>query len=188
MKTRLLGLVGLVLVVMGLAMSAAAQDTEPACSVNDVLNTEYQGMVQRDWLDMVITTLNANIEDDDATNFLGTARELRNVLSRLDADCRGLHFTSADEGMLPLIGPVNFENGLWRVTFTTAGYGAVKIETLAGTCESDYGVLFNVSPGEADKGGQAVFKTSEGCEALIGLENTSEDWDLIFELLKATDG
>lgn len=187
MKTRFFILAGILLAMMAMVMSAAAQDTEPACAVDDVLNTEYQGMVQRDWLQSVIVTLNANIDDSDTVNFLGTARELRRVLARLDANCRGLHFNSEEEGMEPLIGPVSFADGLWRVTFTTEGYGAVKIETLGGTCESDYGVLFNASPGAADKGAQAVFKTSEGCEALIGLENTNEVWDLAFELVKAAD-
>lgn len=187
MNIRFVGLLALLLTVLGMTMGAAAQDAAQPCKVADALDVEYQGMVQRDWLESVIVTLNANIKDDDITNFLGTARELRRVLARADATCRGLHFTSDEEGMRPLIGPVSFANGLWRVTFTTTGYGAVKIETLSGTCESDYGVLFNVSQGAADKGAQSVFKTSEGCEALIGLENTGKPWDLMFELIKATD-
>jgi hypothetical protein len=186
MKVRACILAGLLLALMAMATGAATQDTEPPCVVDDVLNTEHQGMVQRDWLNSVIITLNANIEDADTSNFLSTARELRRILTRLDANCRGMRFTNESEGMQPVIGPIPFTNGIWRATLTTAGFASVKIEDISGTCEDD-GLLFNSFEGDAADGAQKVFTSGPGCEVLIEMANMSEDWELTFELVKATD-
>lgn len=186
MKTRFLILAGLLLSLVSLTVGAAAQDASSPCAVDDALNTEYQGLVQRDWLQSMIITLNANIEDADTTNFLSTARELRRVLTRLDANCRGMIFTNDIEGMQPVIGPIPFPNGIWRATLTTAGFASVKIEDLSGTCEDD-GLLFNAFEGDAADGAQKVFTSGNGCEVLIEMANMSEDWELMFELVKAVD-
>lgn len=187
MKTKLFILVAIV-ALMGLARQTPtmAQDAEPPCAVDDALNVEYQSMVQRDWLQTVITILNANIEDADTTNFLGTARELRRVLARLDADCRGLHFTNDSDGMQPVIGPVALTGGTWKVTFTTAGYGTVEMEELGGDCGRD-SLLFAMFADQATDGSQAIIKIGESCEALISVSNTGKPWDLMFELVKAAD-
>lgn len=186
MHIKFVGLLALLLIVLGMTMGAAAQDVAQPCKVADVLDVEYQGMVQRDWLQTVIVTLNANIKDDDIGNFLGTARELRRVLARADANCRGLHFTSDSEGMSPVIGPVSISGGIWRATLTTDGFASVKLETIEGDC-GDEKLPFNVFDGDAKDGAQKVIKTGMGCQALISLENTSKPWDLMFELVKATD-
>lgn len=184
MKAKFFILVGLLLMVM--ASSATAQDAELPCAVGDVLNLEYKGQIQGDWLQSVIVTLNANIDDDDTINFLGTARELRRILARMDSNCRGLHFTSDEDGMRPVIGPVDFVGGIWRVTFTTTGYGSVKLEELSGDCGRD-ALLFAAFEGDATDGAQKVITTGAGCEALISVENTGDPWDLMFELVKAAD-
>jgi hypothetical protein len=181
MKTKLFALIGLLILLI--TSIAAAQDTEAPCATADVLATEYRGMVQGEWLQTVITTLNANIEDNDTTNFLGTARELRRVLARLESNCRGLHFTNESEGMEPVIGPVSIASGIWRATFTTAGFGSVKLDVISGTCEDD-GLIFNAFEGDAADGMQSVVTTGPGCEVLISVSNTSEDWDLMFEAVK----
>lgn len=186
MKIRLGILAGMLLITLAMTMSAAAQDSGAACNLDDALNTEYQGMVQRDWLQSVIVTLNANIKDADTVNFLGTARELRRVLARLEANCRGLSFSSEADGKQPVIGPIPFQNGIWRATLTTAGFASVKIEDISGACE-DSGLLFSSFEGDAADGMQKVFTSGPGCEVLIEMGNISEDWTLIFELVKAAD-
>lgn len=182
MKTKLFALVSLIILLMA-SIAASAQDAQTPCATADVLAAEYRGMVEGEWLQSVITTLNANIEDNDTTNFLGTARELRRILGRLEANCRGLHFTNESEGMEPVIGPVSIASGIWRATFTTAGFGSVELEVISGTCEDD-GLIFNAFQGDATDGMQAVVTTGPGCEVLISVSNTSEDWDLMFEAVK----
>lgn len=187
MKTRCFILAGLLLVVLAMAMSAAAQDTPETCNIDDVLNTEYQGMVQRDWLQSVIVTLNANIDDSDTVNFLGTSRELRRVLARLDANCRGLSFSSEVDGLQPVIGPISFPNGVWMATLTAPKYGTVEVETLSGKCGDLSSYIFILDPGEGAEGAEQVFKTSDGCEALLTIDGAREGWTLTFELVKAAD-
>lgn len=166
------------------AIGVSAQDAVAPCALGDALNVEYQGMVQRDWLEALITTLTTNIKDDDITNFLGTAQELRRVLARADATCRGLHFTSAKEGLQPVLGPISLPDGIWKATITTKGFVTVKAEAINGDC--DDALLFNLFSDQATDGAQVIIKPSGGCEALISISNTSDPWDLIFEPVKLT--
>jgi hypothetical protein len=185
MTVKFWSVVGLLCMVLALAISATAQDTGAPCSVDDVLNTEFQGMVQRDWLESVIVTLNANIEDDDAANFLSTARELRSVLGRLEARCRGLSFSSEVDGAQPVIGPITFPDGVWKGTFTVNGVASVEMETLSGTCKSGY--LFVATEGDGTDGAEAIYKTEDNCETLISVTHVHGEWTLDFELIKASE-
>ena len=183
MKVKML----IVLVLLLSAMAEVrAQETDPPCELNEVLSAEYKGMVEGEWLESVITTLQANIEDDDSLNFLSTGRELRKILARLDANCRALLFNTENDGQRPVLGPISLESGLWRVTFTTAGFGSVRTETLSGDCGTDT-YLFNAFQGDAADGSEIVYETGRACEVLIEISNTSEPWELSFELLKATE-
>lgn len=184
MKARFFILAGLLLTLISLVIGAAAQDAEAPCVAADVLDVEYKGIIQRGWIKTMAVTLETTAEDDDMTNWLGAAGEMRRVLARLEADCRGLHFNSEVDGAQPVLGPIAFPNGIWRAVLTTEKYAIVKTEEISGKCESDYGVLFNSSPGDAIEGAEAIFKTSEGCEVLITIENARDGWDLIFEPIK----
>lgn len=181
----LAGILLAMLAMLAMAGGAAAQDSDPACVVDDVLNTEYQGMVQRDWLQSVMITLNANIDDGDTVNFLGTARELRRVLARLDANCRGLAFSSEVDGEQAVIGPINFASGVWRAVFTVNGVASVQMETLSGTCKS--GFLFTAIEGDGTEGAESIYKSADNCEALISVSYVNGDWDLMFVPIKLDD-
>lgn len=125
---------------------------------------------------------------DEAVNgddLLEGLREFRLFLTALDADCRGKSFSREQDGANPVLGPINFENGVWRGTLTTERYGAVGFETLEGDCDTERTeVLFNVFEGEAKDGVQQRFRTDGQCQALINISNTSGDWTLIFELIR----
>jgi hypothetical protein len=112
-------------------------------------------------------------------------REFRMFLTALDADCRGKAFSREQDGANPVLGPINFENGVWRATFTTERFGAVGFETLEGDCDTERTeLLFNVFEGEAAEGVQERFRTDGQCQALINISNTSGDWTLTFELIR----
>jgi hypothetical protein len=103
-------------------------------------------------------------------------------LLALRAGCSGLSWNSDDEGMQPVIGPVEIPEGLYRLTATTEGYIIVQHEIIDGECDEDY-ALFAESDGDATDGAQRTFN-SAGCEVLITIDNVTEPWTLAFEKLR----
>ena len=103
------------------------------------------------------------------------------VLTQLvNAACNDLSFSSAVDGMSPLLGPVNFPAGFYRATLTTDGHGIVKFTDIDGDCGAGF-ALFNISAGQGDDGAQKMMATPEGCTAFIEISNTRNPWTLTFE-------
>lgn len=114
-------------------------------------------------------------------------QEMDATISQVRAACSGYSFNSDDEGMQPVIGPLDFEAGTWIVTYTSKDYGIVELTAIDGDCggyDSEF-TLISVSAGEADRGAEEVLQTPEDCSALIQISNVSEGWTLEFELVKA---
>jgi hypothetical protein len=111
-------------------------------------------------------------------------RQIEELVSTVRTECYGLTFTSEQEGMQPVIGPVSIPEGLYRATATTTGFMIAEVDPLEGQCSArGFGSLFNLSRDTAIDGAQAVFESS-GCEALIAISNTREPWTLKFEKLR----
>jgi len=104
-------------------------------------------------------------------------------LSNESVELPNVPFTSASEGLLAVIEPITFDDGLYRVTVTTEGYMIVRVVELSGTCDTGFGSLFNLSAGQAAQGAQATLTTT-ACTALIIIENATEPWTLEFENLR----
>ena len=109
---------------------------------------------------------------------------LRTLISGLDSDCRGLSFSSAVDGRQPVLGPLTFEAGVYRATFTTEGFGIVGGTVLDGGCERAVEYMFSEMRGAASDGAQTVLNLSQDCEVLLQLDNITDDWTLTFEKLR----
>jgi hypothetical protein len=88
-------------------------------------------------------------------------------------------YSSETLGLAPLIGPVQFEDGRYKVTAETEGYMIVRVIAASGNCEPRSS-LFNLSSGQASEGAQALL-TAEECVGFITIDNVTEDWTLTFE-------
>lgn len=93
-------------------------------------------------------------------------------------------FDSSTEGLQAVIGPVDIPSGVYKVTATTAGFIAVTVETVSGTCSTnDLGdSLFNLVGGGATDGAETLFG-SDDCRVLLQVSNTTEPWMLEFGAL-----
>jgi hypothetical protein len=109
---------------------------------------------------------------------------IQSELAALDAECRGLSFSSEVDGSQPVIGPIILEEGVYRVTFTTDGYGSISGTVLEGDCEREIRLIFNESEGDASDGSQAVLDIEGDCEVLLELDNITDDWTLTIESLR----
>jgi len=93
-------------------------------------------------------------------------------------------YSSEIDGSMPLLGPLQFEDGRYKITLVTDGFMSASIETVNGDCEiSGFMGLFNIMADQASDGAQALLTTKE-CIGLITMSNVTEDWTLTFELIK----
>ena len=119
----------------------------------------------------------------DVTAWMTTAHEMRFFLATMDGYCRGYQWSSEFDGQMPVIGPVQFQDGLYRATVATDGYYIMSVETIEGECEPRLGSsIFNLSEGEASQGAQATFRAT-GCTALLEVSNVTDEWSVSFELI-----
>ncbi len=111
---------------------------------------------------------------------------IRDAASIAAAACSGLTFSSDAEGMMPVIGPVEIPEGIYRVTLVTEGFFIMKIDALDGECGEGSRMssgAFSVMQDTATNGAQIVVN-SEGCEALLSISNVTQPWTLEFEKLR----
>lgn len=179
-------LVIVALMAMG-GMGAGAQDSETPCAAADVLGADYESTTAGEWIETLIASLNTAADDDNMTDYLGLAADLRTVLARVDAECRGLRFTAETEGQSPVIGPVAFASGIWQANFiaTEPGYYGVKFTALSGDCDPAETSLLVNQGGETDADGIAVLFEVEDCEVLIEVD-AATGWELNFVPRKLT--
>lgn len=131
-----------------------------------------------------LSVLVAELTESDDPMLALMALQEATIAARVE--CGGLAFNSDDEGMQPVIGPVEIPEGLYRVTFTVNGMASVDIEAVEGDCEVDgfMGLFFSMEMGGVE-GAQALFE-SDGCEALIMFSAVmlADEWTLDFEKLR----
>jgi hypothetical protein len=156
------------LLLAGLFVLAQSAEYE-ACEDLDVRVASVQELA---------VALDANAESI-AEDIAGLGREI----GLLDAECRGLSFSSEIDGLQPLLGPMILD-GVYRVTLTTDGFAIVAGTVLDGDCEREVRTIFNIREGEGDDGAQIALDTDGECEVLFEISNTREDWTLTFEKLR----
>lgn len=167
------------LIVVFVVPAAVAQDASPCEGRLGDLSASYQEY---------FSAMNAAAEAGDIPAYLDAMHDMRIALNMIDAYCRGMSFSSEDDGMQPVIGPVIMvQDGMYRATFTTDSYGSVEIETMQGDCEAGMsGLMFNAFEGQASGGAQEILQASN-CIMLLKVSNTFEPWTLTFELLSPAD-
>ena len=127
--------------------------------------------------------LDEALEADDPLEGL---RVYRQYLFQLEAECRQFAFSRTIDCRNPELGPLKFDSGLWRVTFTSTGPGAITFTPLEGDCDEDktvFNPLVNVFYDEANEGVQETFRV-ESCETMVSVSNTSRDWTVTFDLIR----
>lgn len=80
-----------------------------------------------------------------------------------------------------LTDPFVLPAGVYRVHFTTEGFGAVKVIVLAGSDSEK--LLFNLAPGNASEGASTVYR-SHGSRIMIQFSNISAPYKLVFERIE----
>lgn len=90
-----------------------------------------------------------------------------------------LSYSSAELGSEPVIGPIDFPDGLYTVKVVTDGFFILQLEELEGRCEGGIGALFNLSQGIATEGASALFGSLD-CRGLLQVSNVTKPWTLEF--------
>ena len=122
----------------------------------------------------------------EAEDVAGALRAVAVAAGTAAAVCDDLAFSSEEDGLLPVIGPVTIPEGIYRVTVTTEGYFILRSDALEGECgDGQYFTpgIFNLSRGSAVDGAQMVFH-SAGCETLLSVSNVTDPWVIGFEKLR----
>jgi len=122
-----------------------------------------------------IVQLLAQGKEEDASELLN---ELHEAVVQARAVLTGLKFagdanTLTDPFMLP--------EGVYRVHFTTEGFGAVETIVLSGADRES--ILFNVFGGNAAEGTSTVYR-SKGGRIMIQFSNISAAYKLLFERIE----
>ena len=80
-----------------------------------------------------------------------------------------------------LTDPFSLSAGIYRVHFTTDGFGAVKIIVMDKPNSDD--ILFNAFQGDASGGASTVYR-SRGSQIMIQFSNMSAPYKLVFERIE----
>jgi hypothetical protein len=94
------------------------------------------------------------------------------------AKITGLFFSGQAD---TLTDPFSLSAGVYRVHFTTEGFGAVKVIILAGT-DGDK-LLFNLAPGDASEGASTFYR-AQGSRIMIQFSNITAPYKLVFERIE----
>ena len=80
-----------------------------------------------------------------------------------------------------LTDPFSLPAGVYRVHFTTEGFGAVKMIALDGS-DSDK-LLFNLASGDASEGASTIYR-SRGNRIMVQFSNITAPYKLVFERIE----
>ena len=172
---QMIGSIVLVLAMMAFVMVFAsvytvAQDDEPVADCDLEAISEYMGEFVDGLPDF-----------DDPGNALDVIDDL---VHEARIECFGMSWNSDDEGMQPVLGPRDFDEGVYLVTVTTTGYFVLEHTVLDGGCR-DYQMTILYTPGDAADGAQEVWDIPDGgCELLMNVSTTSESWVMDVEKLR----
>ncbi len=88
-------------------------------------------------------------------------------------------FSSVDEGLQPVLGPISLTKGVYIFTATTEDFMIVSPTSLAGDCGSDLKYsIFSISAGDGSNGAQSVVEAEEDCSVLLEVSLVSQRWTL----------
>jgi hypothetical protein len=128
-------------------------------------------------------TVIAELVADTQLEPLAILQAVKEAVDEALSSCSDHVYTSEEEGRQPVLGPIELEAGLWRVTLDTTGYFIAHLTVLEGACETKgFGSMYNISQGQGVNAQTLI--ESEGCEALFEISNVSADWTLTFEQLR----
>ncbi|MCY3780775.1 MAG: hypothetical protein OXG78_10740 [Chloroflexi bacterium] len=95
-----------------------------------------------------------------------------------------LAFDSDEAGYQPVLGPVAFAAGSYRVSVTTEDFFIVRPYPLSDDCGRDLDwPLIKVRPGEASRGVEALVVVESDCSAFLDIEWVDEEWAMDIEKL-----
>lgn len=133
--------------------------------------------------------LSASIDSIDAGNITGVLAEMDSVsriIQSTRARCMGLSFNSEQDGMRPVIGPIEFADGIYRATLTTDGFININLIPVSGECDLGFSArLFSILSSEAGTAseGASTTLTSRSCIAILEFDRIDRPWTLEFELI-----
>jgi len=129
----------------------------------------------------------SELDTSDPDAFYTGFATVRAVMAARQAACDELVFTSEEEGLQAVIGPVFVPAGAYTAVVDTEGFFIADYELIDGSCEhSGFGSLFNLGRGDATGGAEKLFR-SEECLLIIQTSNVTDPWEFRFELLLPAD-
>jgi hypothetical protein len=118
------------------------------------------------------------IDKGDDEGALALLDSLHTAVIEARAKITGLFFSGQAD---TLTDPFSLSAGVYRVHFTTEGFGAVKVIILAGT-DGDK-LLFNLAPGDASEGASTFYR-AQGSRIMIQFSNITAPYKLVFERIE----
>jgi hypothetical protein len=163
------------------AVESAATPTQSPTSLTQ--NTSDCDLVE--YRDSLIASMDS-VEAGNIAGVLAEMVSLSRIIHSTRARCMGLSFNSEQHGMRPVIGPIEFADGIYRSTLTTDGFININLIPISGDCDLGFSVwLFSILSSEAGIASQGASKTltSRSCIAMLEFERIDRPWTLEFELI-----
>ena len=114
----------------------------------------------------------------DEQGALALLNSLHAAVIETRARITGLFFSGHAE---TLTDPFSLPAGIYRVRFTTDGFGAVKVIVLEGSGGDK--LLFNLAPGDASDGASTFYR-AQGSRIIIQFSNITAPYKLVFERIQ----
>ncbi len=165
-------LIVLVALAIAVTVTGVTVAQEAACSVDDLADTLTA-------LESLVTDAREAQNEGDAVIVIPAIQAIGDIALQVIAQCRSLAWEGESEVVL---GPVDIPEGFYRARVVTEGYFSASAIAISGECGSGTGMypsaFLNLSAGDASQGAEGLV-VSEGCTALIEIENVSEpSWTL----------
>lgn len=118
---------------------------------------------------------NFETAEDDAIK--SALHILSGLVGSYQAQCNGFVFSSDDyDNVDQVLGPIEFPDGFYRVTFESPEYSLVSVDTLSGGC----GFVSSLIVGGGESTDSDVWEFEDNCRALLNIDPTG-DWTLTIE-------
>jgi hypothetical protein len=164
---KLRWIVGLVVVLMAVFLVGAQADGE-SCDAGQIAE------------DLALLVDEVVVADDVSAALLAVHEAT--LAARMA--CGGMVFSSAVDGMQPVLGPLTLDEGVYIVTTTTGDYLISETTVLSGECK-DYNMGAGYSSGDASDGAQEVWEIPDGgCSVLINITLVDEEWQMVVEKVR----
>ena len=171
-------------VIFAVIVGVFAQENrteEVVCSPEDrQLGTDaMQGYVE---------SMQAALDADDTDAWFTALRDMRFLMGEYGAYCYGLSFSSAVNGIGPVIGPITIPKGFWILRGSASGSGGFNSVTVSPSpisdgCGSD--LNFAVWSLDVDIDTENFLDVETDCQLMIEVHGTEGlDWRLFFDPLE----